>query len=548
MKRFAYLALATSIVTISTAFATEKIEVCIPEGCKGFREHITKNDKQLQEAQEKVFTDFAQELIKFGAIQEQTKNYFYDDVLNDDQDVKKTARAFSEYFKKKFNKLAFLRDFFEGHRGVQVPNIEFEIKDKPPVAGKHYLLTQEITQIDSQIKDLQKELEEIKKVYLSVNKEEEQKQQSQENTKSEEIKIKISELQSKRADLCFQADLYALMKFIVYGNFYDSLPNDENKGPDLCMVVEPSQEEFLLQLMQQQKEKGKSLIDKVISNITSSYNDKEIYNKLQPQLNGYANSTTVQNIAQKMSEFLIQSLSQLKQPLSDMTKPYTLTSDFVNQDNRADLLLIKRANTWKDRVSTQPGSIIDQLGFLGSLYNKAFKGQTQQMMFSFAELDKNKERLQEELEKLKTRDKQQVYQMGNTQLAINFPWPDNTTVTTIKPIAEFLSRKLETMKHKKQGKYAQLIDQKDTEIAAMYALAKFASYQSMTYALTHSPDGKALPELKIVPDGYETLTKTPEAFLRLDQVFTIKAYKWGQKLKEQHQDFLEENGLTAAYF
>lgn len=69
----------------------------------------------------------------------------------------------------------------------------------------------------------------------------------------------------------------------------------------------------------------------------------------------------------------------------------------------------------------------------------------------------------------------------------------------------------------------------------------------MSYALTHWPDGTVLPELKMVPDGYEPLIKPPKAFLRLDLIFNAKAYKWGKRLKESHADFLEENGLKAAY-
>lgn len=546
------LTIATSILAISTAFAAD-LEASIPEGCKGFPEQLIQNPEQLKIAQEKVSQQFTQELIEIGAILEQTQHYFYDDILEGNQEAIKTAKAFNKYFKEKFNKLTFLKDLYEGHKGVNVPQFDFEMQDKPPAeVGKHYLLTQEIVKIDSKIKDLQRQKDEAEKIPQLVRTEEntEKEQQPQENTKLKEIEAEIAKLQSQKEELTFQADLYALTKFIIYRNFYDSLPNEENGAEDFCQVTSPFQEDFLLQLMQYQKENDKTIAEKLVNDIVSSYKIKQIADNISSLVNSYQVSCDkAQEIARSIVNNLNESATPFKRDLVKLTKPYISTADFTYQTNRADLLLIKRVNTWKARVSKKPGMLVERFGFMSSLYNTAFNTQSERILFSFTELAENSDTLKGNLEKLKETDKKQVYQMGETQLKLNFEWDDVTVTSVVKPISKFLTGKLESLgnKQEEQGTYKRFVDQ-NNDLAAQYALAKFASYQAMSYALTHEPAGEALPELNMVPSGFESFMKVPEAFLRLDNVFNAKAYKWGMKLKESHPDFLETNGLAAAYF
>lgn len=547
MKHSLALALATSIFAIPAAIASDKIgqvETCIPEGYKGFRKEILKDKKQLETAQKKVSQLFIQELIEVGTILEQAKEHFYDDILEGDQEAIKAAKAFNTYFKIKLDKLGYLRDLYEGHKGVNVPQFDFEMQDKPPAGvGKHYLLTQEIIKIDSQLEDLRKQKEEAEKACQPEEKEKEKEEVEkayQPEEKEKEIDAEISKLQSKREELSFQADLYALTKFIIYRNFYDSLPNNENSENGFYGVIPPSQEHLLLQLMNTQKEKHKILAEGMCAHLIHYYTTNQDLLRIRKGMgfdiyNLILTSLTRTTIAHK------------KRISEAFSEPYVSTSEFINHDHRADLLLRKRTDTWKARVLIQPGSIIDRFGLMSCLYNEAFDATSQRMMFSFANLDKDSGTLEKNLEELNGTDRRKAYEMGLSQLKFNFTWDAPTAASIIKPIAALLTRKLEM--NKQQSRYKSFTASPDGEaLAAQYALAKFASYQVMSYALTHSPTGEALSELSLVSEGGEPLMQAPEAFLRIDHVFRAKAYKWGKRLKESHPDFLEANGLTATYF
>ncbi|WP_032113852.1 hypothetical protein [Candidatus Paracaedibacter symbiosus] len=579
------LTLGIGAATLSIAFAADQkdqIEISIPQGYNGFPKAIIQNEEQLCNAQYQVVDLFDQEIDEFAAILEQTKRYFYDSILEGDPNTIKTAKAFRDYFNKKINKLAYARDFFESHQGVSLPKIEpGMMKELPPVIGEHYLLMQEIGNINAVLKELlqKKESLETDLTKLDSSKSSPTSTESTSNdgeqphedleakkdsltTELKATEDQIFALQSKKQKHQFAADLYALTKLISYRNMYDALPNSENDAEEFCSVVDPLQENWLLQWTEQEKEKTKEILRTIIDSNLSDENQRCLAKTVQDKVydvgvGGTTSNLTAKHISNTAYSVTLTKLSGIKKNFDEKIA-FFLSKDspidgLVSQGNRADLLLKKRIDSWKDRISMASDSIADRFGLLSSLYNKNFAETTQKRMFSFTNLAENSELLTNNLAELKEANKKQVYQMGASQLKLNFAWDNVIVASSIRPINEFLQRKLATMSDKqgRQGAYVHFskADNEKDNLAARYALLKFASYQAMSYALTHDHTGAALGELKIVPEGYENLlVKALDQAFRLDQVFNAKAYKWGLRLKESHPEFLEANGLTALYF
>jgi hypothetical protein len=238
----------------------------------------------------------------------------------------------------------------------------------------------------------------------------------------------------------------------------------------------------------------------------------------------------------------------------------------------ACLYLQNRAGIWKSRVSTQPSSLADQLGLINTLYNPAFHDVVKKMSFLFFSDYKAQEpRILSKIEGGSTSQdifksinkRKQLYGLIRQQLRD----ADNVNIldaSIIKPIIGLLDHKISKLNQyiaqgeggykKQKGCYSILKQEgqpegEKSDLAAQYALAKFASYQAMVYVLTHNSNGGALPELIIMPEALIPYAAYQPSyynnpidalFLSITDVMEAKAYKWSERLKTDHKNFLDK--------
>lgn len=454
----------------------------------------------------------------------------------------------------------------ETHQSLEAQKKEIEISLGESTLSLEQLKTNLVKEVEEPMDLVEKKLKENleKTIQLQDEMAVTEKALSSFDGISEELREKSAQQKSQLMAVQDQADLYALMKYVKYLNFYLALPNDdfsaghEDKLETLSYYDRP----IIRQLVDRRADEvGKYNVatavpreigkySKVASDYIANINYKRLINEIITlhvrNINFYndGQGPFVENIEKNLKNALTTKKFDAiyeKDETRNNYSPQPISDDDWSQEiqildtTRADRLFKQSALKWKSKLSSQPDSLIHRLGFVTALFHKDFDFQNITTLFSFRELHDSLP-----VDVLRAPDKID-WKFASVQLKTNFSqeWTNKESPIhdRITPILAFVNHKASKTLKKEQAK--------DGSVEKSFL--KMISYMNMSYALTHDLKGNKVAPLHLIDPALEPYI-TPDSISvaqRLDYVMANKALKWADRVWEQGEEFIENLGLKA---
>lgn len=401
---------------------------------------------------------------------------------------------------------------------------------------------------------------------------------------TEKLTQRRTEVLAEQKNLQEAADRYALVKYLTYLNLYSALPNDsydyngfKEAGFAPLSTLSPHTMPVTLKLVnvraadvamynarevaKREVEKLKTIYEKQAEKAQQELEKKAaeyIYSKVS---NSTLSSSMSSAIAKSAKDYFdIKNSFSFYQQQQGNHNYYAQKMDlipFVQESSktldplRADRQIKNSMDKWSTKISGGKDALTDRLGLNSALFNKSFAIQTLPHMLSFNELAE----AFPDVQYVSGKDSQ-IWSVGKMQLKVNyfdsFVSQDALAHQRVDPIYAFVVEKAKAQSLKKVGEKfdvrIQAVKQESPEHEALitHAFLKTISYMNMTYALTHDENGNKLPELKLIDPVLEQFIKEP--LPRLDHVMATRALKWGQRVKQHGETFINDHGLEAHIF
>ncbi len=403
-----------------------------------------------------------------------------------------------------------------------------------------------------------------------------------------------------------EADTYALIKYLTLLNIYSALPNDDfdyhgyknplttlsfDALPTIIQLVNKRAayvgNENVRLVLDREMPKFQASVDKYIAGKSQKFED-EVVAEAEKRSVGYMEDyrrpvakvafSTMQRIAS--GENIVNNYKTTNKerthyyplPIKDeeFLKAYSSEMDLLRADHQLKVAMTK----WRSKISTTAGSLVQRLGLDSALFNPDYSITSYPHFLSFPELhDSLKDTaLIPYPARLKEND---VWSLGRMQLRTNFfealNGKDEKVWRRISPVVRFVESKQDAqsiskesvpaassaatqlpLAETKQSGFKHLLNSDqdaDKSKAVEHAYLKYVSYVNMLQALRYDGEGSKMPQLRILDSAVESLLREQlPTEIRLDNVMAAKAHKWGLRVQEYGEKFIQKNGLLAHIF